>query len=104
MLDAVCPACGEIFPMEKDTQVGDNRMCPHCQELLTVIMVDPYLLELYQITSTANVWFDDDKKEAAKKHEKRNKHRHEESQDFEDEDELYRRKGKKSKNRDHGDW
>ena len=72
---AVCPACGEDIQFEEDFQLGQNTVCPKCQELLAVVMTDPLIFDLYTFASPVPIWFDSDKQEAAKKHERKNKHR-----------------------------
>jgi hypothetical protein len=102
MFEAVCPACGEDIKFEEDLQIGQNTVCPKCQELLAVVMTDPLIFDLYTFANTAPQWFDSEKQEAAKKHERKNKHRHIEIDNY-DEDYL-RRSGKKIRNKNRIDW
>lgn len=103
MYEAVCPACGEDVKFEEDLQVGQNTVCPRCQELLAVVMTEPLIFDLYTFANTAPQWFDSEKQEAAKKHERKNKHRHDEIDEVDDE--LYWRKSsKKIKNKSRLDW
>ncbi|MBE0687996.1 MAG: hypothetical protein IH585_18535 [Anaerolineaceae bacterium] len=102
MYEAVCPACGEDIKFEEDLQVGQNTVCPKCRELLAVVMTDPLIFDLYTFATTAPQWFDSEKQEAAKKHERKNKHRHIEVENY-DEDYL-RRTGKKIRNKNRIDW
>jgi hypothetical protein len=102
MFEAVCPACGEDIKFEEDLQIGQNTVCPKCHELLAVVMTDPLIFDLYTFANTAPQWFDSEKQEAAKKHERKNKHRHIEIDNY-DEDYL-RRSGKKIRNKNRIDW
>jgi hypothetical protein len=102
MFEAVCPACGEDIKFEEDLQIGQNTVCPKCHELLAVVMNDPLIFDLYTFANTAPQWFDSEKQEAAKKHERKNKHRHIEIDNY-DEDYL-RRSGKKIRNKNRIDW
>ena len=93
MYKAVCPACGEDIEFEESFQVGQSTVCPKCLELLAVVMTDPLIFDFYTFASTEPQWFDAEKQEAAKKHERKNKHRHDEVDD--QEDDLFRRKSSK---------
>ncbi|PKO12787.1 MAG: hypothetical protein CVU39_21875 [Chloroflexi bacterium HGW-Chloroflexi-10] len=101
MLYAVCPACGEDIPFNEHTQVGQNMVCPRCRELLAVVITEPPILELYKIASN-NELPSDDKLEAARRHDRKSKHYHDE---FEEEVGLdWKRTNKKSKSRGRYDW
>lgn len=102
MFEAVCPACGEDIKFDEDLEIGQNTVCPKCQELLVVVMTDPLIFDLYTFANAAPQWFDSEKQEAAKKHERKNKHRHIEIDNY-DEDYL-RRSGKKIRNKNRIDW
>ena len=103
MYNAVCPACGEDIQFEESYQVGQNTICPKCLELLAVVMTDPLILDLYSFANSAPQYFDAEKQEAAKKHERKNKHRHDEVDELEDD--LFRRKSsKKIRNKTRLDW
>ena len=103
MYEAVCPACGEDIKFEEILPVGQNTVCPKCQELLVVVMTDPLILDLYTFANSAPVWFDSEKQEAAKKHDRKNKHKHEKFDDFDD-DYYWRKSGKKARNKNRHDW
>lgn len=102
MFEAVCPACGEDIKFDEDLEIGQNTVCPKCQELLVVVMTDPLIFDLYTFANAAPQWFDSEKQEAAKKHERKNRHRHIEIDNY-DEDYL-RRSGKKMRNKNRIDW
>jgi nicotinamide mononucleotide adenylyltransferase len=102
MFEAVCPACGEDIKFDEDLEIGQNTVCPKCQELLVVVTTDPLIFDLYTFANTAPQWFDSEKQEAAKKHERKNKHRHIEIDNY-DEDYL-RKSGKKIRNKNRIDW
>lgn len=103
MYNAVCPACGEDIQFEESCQVGQNTICPKCLELLAVVMTDPLILDLYSFANSAPQYFDAEKQEAAKKHERKNKHRHDEVDELDDD--LFRRKSsKKIRNKTRLDW
>ncbi len=102
MFEAVCPACGEDIKFDEDLEIGQNTVCPKCQELLVVVMTDPLIFDLYTFANAAPQWFDSEKQEAAKKHERKNRHRHIEIDNY-DEDYL-RRSGKKIRNKNRIDW
>lgn len=103
MYKAVCPACGEDIEFEENFQAGQSTVCPKCLELLAVVMVDPLIFDLYSFANSAPQWFDSEKQEAAKKHERKSKHRHEEIDELEDD--LFRRKSsKKIRNKSRLDW
>jgi hypothetical protein len=103
MYEAVCPACGDDLKLDDDLQIGQNMVCPKCLELLVVVMTDPLILDLYTFANPVPQWFDSDKQEAAKKHERKSKHRHE---DIEEQgDDLFSRKlSKKIRNKTRLDW
>ncbi len=103
MYNAVCPACGEDIEFEESYQVGQNTVCPKCLELLAVVMTDPLIFDLYTFANSAPQWFDAEKQEAAKKHERKNKHRHEEI-DGRDEELNWGKSGKKSKLKNNHNW
>jgi|LADL02.1.fsa_nt_gi hypothetical protein len=103
MYEAVCPACGDDIKLDVDLQAGQNTVCPKCMELLAVVMTDPLILDLYTFASPAPQWFDSDKQEAAKKHERKSKHRHEEIED-QDDNLFSRRSSKKIRNKTRLDW
>ena len=103
MYEAVCPACGEDIKFEEDLQIGQNTVCPKCLELLAVVMTDPLILDLYTFANPASQWFDIDKQEAAKRHERKTKHRHDELDHLE-EDNSWQKSGKKSRKANRYDW
>ncbi len=103
MFEAVCPACGEDIKFEGDLQVGQNIVCPKCQELLAVVMTDPLIFDLYTFATAVPQWFDSEKQEAAKKHERKNKHHHEEIDEIKDEL-NWRKSSKKIRNKPRLDW
>ncbi|MDO9086310.1 MAG: hypothetical protein Q7U53_08895 [Anaerolineaceae bacterium] len=103
MYGAVCPACGDDIKFDEDAQIGQNTVCPKCLELLVVVMTDPLILDLYTFANPAPQWFDSDKQEAAKKHERKSKHRHEEIED-QDDNLFLRRSSKKIRNKTRLDW
>ena len=103
MYGAVCPACGDDIKFDEDAQIGQNKVCPKCLELLAVVMTDPLILDLYTFANPAPQWFDSDKQEAAKKHERKSKHRHEEIED-QDDNLFLRRSSKKIRNKTRLDW
>lgn len=102
MYEAVCPACGEDIKFEEGLQVGQNTLCPKCQELLAVVMIEPLIFDLYSFASAVPQWFDSEKEEAAKKHERKTKHRHEEIDELNDE--FGRKSSKKIRNKTRLDW
>jgi len=102
MYEAVCPACGEDIKFEEELQVGQNTVCPKCLELLAVVMTDPLIFDLYTFATAAPQWFDSEKEEAAKKHERKNKHRHLEIDGYDEN--ILRRSGKKIRNKNRIDW
>jgi predicted nucleic acid-binding Zn ribbon protein len=101
MYKAVCPACGENIEFVDILQVGQSTVCPKCRELLAVVMTEPLIFDLYSFASSTPQWFDSDKQEAAKKHERKNKHRHEEIIDHDD---YGRKSSKKIRNKTRLDW
>jgi hypothetical protein len=103
MFKAVCPACGIDIQLDENLQAGQNTVCPRCLELLAVVMTDPLALDLYSFANPALQWFDSDKQEAAKKHERKNKHRHEEIEDL-DNEVSWRKSSKKIRNKPRLDW
>lgn len=104
MFQTTCPSCRDSISFKEKLQVGQNIVCPTCRELLIVKSLDPLEVDLYAFTTQSD-WGNAEKLEAAKRHQRRNKHRREDFEDF-DEDELEWRKGraKKAKNRMHEDW
>lgn len=99
---AICPACGVDVHLKDSTQVGQNVVCPRCQELLAVITLDPIMLELYKI-SVNNDWTNAEKQEAAKRHERKYKNRHE-GDATDERDENWNRPLRKSRSRSRMDW
>lgn len=104
MYEAVCPACGTDIKFDEDFQVGQNTVCPNCNELLSVVMTEPLIFDLYSFANSTPTWFDSDKQEAAKKHERKTKHRHDENEDHDDEDYFRKKSTKKSRNKSRFDW
>ena len=104
MYEAVCPACGTDIKFIENFQVGQNAVCPSCSELLAVVMTEPLIFDLYTFTNPTPEWFDSEKQEAAKKHERKVKHRHDEIEEHEDEDYYRKKSGKKSRNKSRFDW
>ncbi len=102
MYEAVCPACGENIKFVEDLQVGQNTVCPKCLELLAVVMMDPLIFDRYSFANAVPVWFDSEKEESAKKHERKNKHRHIEVDEYDDV--FLRRSAKKIRNKNRIDW
>ncbi len=103
MYKAVCPACGEDIEFEDSFQVGQSTVCPKCLELLAVVMTEPLIFDFYTFASTAPQWFDAEKQEAAKKHERKNKHRDVDL--FDRDDEIsWGKSGKKSRNKNRNNW
>ncbi len=103
MLYAICPACGEDVRIKEYPQVGQNLVCPRCQELLSVVTLDPIILELYKI-SVNNEWTNADKQEAAKRHERKFKNRHGEIDDSEERGEEWKKALRKSRSHSRMDW
>jgi hypothetical protein len=103
MYKAVCPACGEDIEFEDSFQVGQSTVCPKCLELLAVVMTEPLIFDFYSFASTAPQWFDAEKQEAAKKHERKHKHRRDDVDELED-DLLRRKSSKKIRNKTRLDW
>lgn len=97
---AVCPSCGENIQIEDRIHERQNIICTKCQELLAVVSLDPLILELYTFANTTN-WSNTDKLEAAKRHERKSKHRHGEDDDLDDD---WRKPVRKSKIRNQLDW
>lgn len=102
MLYTKCPACRDSISLIEKPQVGQNIVCPKCSELLIVNSLDPFVIDLY-VFSTSSSWGNADKEEAAKKHQRRNKHRQEDYVDFED-DADWKKGSKKSRSRMREDW
>jgi DNA-directed RNA polymerase subunit RPC12/RpoP len=102
MLYTKCPACRDSISLIEKLQVGQNIVCPKCSELLIVNSLDPFVLDLYAF-SASSAWGNADKEEAAKKHQRRNKHRQEDYFDFENEAD-WKKTNKKSRSRMHEDW
>jgi hypothetical protein len=102
MYEAVCPACGEDIKFAEDLQVGQNTVCPKCLELLAVVMVDPLIFDRYSFANAIPQWFDSEKEEAARKHERKNIHRHVEVDEYDDQ--FLRRSAKKIRNKNRIDW
>jgi hypothetical protein len=103
MYNAVCPACGEDIEFEESFHVGQSTVCPKCLELIVVVMTDPLIFDLYTFANPGPQWFDAEKQEAAKKHERKNKRKHDDVD--ENEDDLFRRKSsKKIRNKTRLDW
>ena len=101
MYKAICPACGEDIEYGESFQAGQSTVCPKCLQLLAVVMTEPLILDLYSFASSTPQWFDSDKQEAAKKHERKNKHRHEE---IDDHDDYGLKTSKKIRNKNRNDW
>lgn len=102
MAHTTCPSCGREINFYEKLQAGQNTVCPKCKELLVVQSLDPLTLELYTFVSSSD-WINSDKQEAAKRHERRSKHRVDEiDEDFEEEN--WRKGSKKTRNRNRSDW
>ena len=97
MYEAVCPACGENIKFTEDLQVGQNTVCPKCRELLAVVMNNPLIFDRYSFANSVPQWFDSEKEESAKKHERKNKHNHPAAEEYEDD--FLRRSAKKIHNK-----
>ncbi len=100
---AICPACGEDIRFHERTLVGQNTVCPRCQENLTVVTLEPIILELNKISRNSDLT-NSEKQEAAKKHERKVKNRHGEIEEIEDRDEDWRRMPRRSRSRSRSDW
>jgi lysine biosynthesis protein LysW len=41
MATAICPSCGEDVKITGQPKIGQEVICPHCEDYLEVIEVDP---------------------------------------------------------------
>lgn len=105
MFHTSCPSCRNSISFKEKLQAGQNTVCPNCKELLVVTTLDPFDVELYAFRQQ-NEWGSAEKQEAAKKHQRKNKHRRDSFDDYEDEDEVdwRKRKSKSTKKRTQLDW
>ncbi len=102
MLYTTCPACRDSIALIEKLQVGQNIVCPRCSELLVVNSLDPLVMDLYAFSASSS-WGNVDKEEAAKKHQRRNKHRQDDDLDVENET-VWKKGSRKTKNRMREDW
>lgn len=43
---SVCPSCGETIEVDDGVWLGQTLICPHCEEVLKVVELDPCELDL----------------------------------------------------------
>jgi len=97
---AVCPACGQDILFRDAVTAGQNLNCPRCREFLTIVILDPLILEKYvPISVTENP--NGVKSGNGPKPEKKSKHRYSGVDDYDDD---WEKPARKSRSRSALDW
>lgn len=52
-----CPTCRERFHLDSWLRIGDQLLCPHCEELLEVVKMNP--ISLGYVNTIDSVEFED---------------------------------------------